>query len=320
MEAPFFLTNQAVVPFSKVNAMRRTLTLLTVMVAGAAAMVMGAQPEGPPYTLEQLEDDLYILHGGCMCGNTTFYITDAGVVMVDTKVADKGAEILDQLRTVTNKPIAMIINTHTHFDHTGSNAEFGAVDRIVVHDNANASLRQPTCGFLANCDAFKGENAQYLPNVTFQDQRTLMLGQDQIDLHYFGPGHTNGDLWVVFPERRVAVGGDLFGAKSVPYIDTENGGTALAFADTMAKAVAGLTDVDTVISGHVDAYPFDDLVRAAEFHEYLENHIVSSRNAGRTPEETRAAFELPEHLNDFGFIEPFAGNFIQLMYDELDAQ
>ena len=40
--------------------MRRTLTLLTVMVAGATAMVMGAQPEGPPYTLEQLEDDLYI--------------------------------------------------------------------------------------------------------------------------------------------------------------------------------------------------------------------------------------------------------------------
>ena len=95
---------------------------------------------------------------------------------------------------------------------------------------------------------------------------------------------------------------------------------ALAFADTMAKAVAGRTNVDTVISGHVDAYPFDDLVRAAEFHQYLEDHIVSSRNAGQTPEETRAAFELPEHLNDFGFIEPFAGNFIQLMYDELDAQ
>ena len=72
------------------------------MVAGAAAMVMGAQPNDSPYTLEQLEDDLYILHGGCLCGNTTFYITDAGVVMVDTKVAGKGEEILDQLRTVTD--------------------------------------------------------------------------------------------------------------------------------------------------------------------------------------------------------------------------
>ena len=84
-------------------------------------------------SLEKLEDNLYVLHGGCSCGNTTFYITDAGVVMVDTKVAGTGEAILEQLRTVTDKPIAMIINTHTHFDHTESNTEFGAVDRIVTH-------------------------------------------------------------------------------------------------------------------------------------------------------------------------------------------
>ena len=61
--------------------------------------------------------------------------------------------------------IAMIINTHTHFDHTGSNAEFGAVDRIVAHENAKASLMKPSCAPVTNCDAFKGDDAQYLPNV-----------------------------------------------------------------------------------------------------------------------------------------------------------
>ncbi len=96
-------------------------------------------------SLEKLEDNLYVLHGGCSCGNTTFYITDAGVVMVDTKVAGTGEAILEQLRTVTDKPIAMIINTHTHFDHTESNTEFGAVDRIVTHANAKKSLMKATC-------------------------------------------------------------------------------------------------------------------------------------------------------------------------------
>jgi glyoxylase-like metal-dependent hydrolase (beta-lactamase superfamily II) len=144
-------------------------------------------------SLEKLEDNLYVLHGGCSCGNTTFYITDAGVVMVDTKVAGTGEAILEQLRTVTDKPIAMIINTHTHFDHTESNTEFGAVDRIVTHANAKKSLMKATCSPATNCDAFKGDNAKHLPNVTFDDKRTLTIGSDQIDLYYFGGGHTDGD-------------------------------------------------------------------------------------------------------------------------------
>ena len=224
--------------------MRRTCLLLALLVGGALSIVVSAQrgqaPASPPLSLEQLEDNLYILHGGCMCGNTTIYVTDIGVVLVDTKVAGQGDAILEQLRTVTDKPVAMIINTHTHFDHTGSNAEFGAVERIVTHENAKASLMKPSCPAVTNCDAFKGENARFLPNVTFEDTHTLTVGNGRIDLRYFGPGHTDGDAWVVFPDLRVAVGGDLFGAKGVPYIDTANGGTALGYDDTIANAVAGL--------------------------------------------------------------------------------
>ena len=235
--------------------MRRALVLLAVLVSGAVSILIAApvaQDSGPPMDLERLEDNLYVLHGGCSCGNSTFYITDAGVVMVDTKVAGQGQAILDQLRSVTDQPLVMIINTHTHFDHTGSNAEFGAVDRIVTHANARESLMKATCTPATNCDAFKGANAQYLPNVTFDDRRSLTVGSDRIDLYHFGAGHADGDAWIVFPAVRAALTGDMFSHKGVPFVDTANGGSALAFGDTLATATAEL-DVDTVISGHFDA-------------------------------------------------------------------
>ena len=299
--------------------MRRALVLLAVLVSGAVSILIAApvaQSPEPPMSLEKLEDNLYVLHGGCSCGNTTFYLTDAGVVMVDTKVAGQGQAILDQLRSVTDKPIAMIINTHTHFDHTGSNAEFGAVDRIVSHANAKTSLMKATCEPATNCDAFKGDNATYLPNVTFDDKRTLTVGSDQIDLYYFGAGHTDGDSWIVLPTLRVALTGDMFSHKGVPFIDTANGGTALRFGDTLANATAGLENVDTVISGHFDAYPFNDLVRYAEFHKHLKEHALAGMQAGKPAQEVADAYEPPANLSDFSIAGPLMRSFIQLIYDE----
>ena len=303
--------------------MRRGLVLLAVLVSGAVSIVIAApvaQNEPPPMDLERLEDNLYVLHGGCGCGNSTFYITDAGVVMMDTKVAGTGEAILEQLRTVTDKPVVMIINTHTHFDHTGSNAEFGAVDRIVTHANAKNSLMRATCTPATNCDAFKGDNARYLPNVTFDDTRTLTVGGDQLDLHYFGGGHTNGDAWIELPALRVALTGDMFSHKGVPFIDTDNGGTALGFGDTLANATAALTNVDRVITGHFDAFPFNELVRYTEFHRHLKEYALAGKAAGKPAEEVADAYEPPANLNDFAATGGLLSSFVQLIYDESGTQ
>ncbi len=303
--------------------MRRGLVLLAVLVSGAVSIVIAApvaQNEPPPLDLERLEDNLYVLHGGCGCGNSTFYITDAGVVIMDTKVAGTGEAILEQLRTVTDKPVVMIINTHTHFDHTGSNAEFGAVDRIVTHANAKNSLMRATCTPATNCDAFKGDNATYLPNVTFDDTRTLTVGGDRINLHHFGGGHTNGDAWIELPALRVALTGDMFSHKGVPFIDTDNGGTALGFGDTLNNATAALTNVDTVITGHFDAFPFNELLRYTEFHKHLKEYALAGKAAGKPAEEVADDYEPPANLNDFAATGGLLSSFVQLIYDESGTQ
>src|SRR5213078_108077 len=86
----------------------------------------GAAPPVPLRTIK-VRDNLYMIANGG--GNTGVFITSPGVVLVDTKNPNNGPGILEQVRTVTNKPVTMVINTHTHADHTGSNEYF--TDNVV---------------------------------------------------------------------------------------------------------------------------------------------------------------------------------------------
>ncbi len=126
-----------------------------------------------------------------------------------------------------DKPVTSIINTHTHGDHTGNDGFFGATVEIVAHENTKTNMEK--------MDAFKGDNAKFLPGKTYKDKLTLGSGKDRIDLYYFGAGHTNGDTFVVFPALRVLHTGDMFAWKDAPLCDRNNGGSCVAFPQTLPR-------------------------------------------------------------------------------------
>ena len=109
-------------------------------------------------------------------------------------------------------------------------------------------MARPTCEPVTNCDAFKGDNAKYLPQTTYSERMSLFAGPDQVDLYHFGRGHTDGDTFVVFKTARTMHTGDMFQRKGLPFIDVANGnGSATEFGSTLENAVAGISDIDTVI-------------------------------------------------------------------------
>src|SRR5436309_11462046 len=188
----------------------------TLAVAVAGFQGRGGQ-EGPKVArIEKVKDNLYYIFEPASGGNTAAFVTDSGVVLVDAKNPGWGQEILRQLHTVTDKPVTTIINTHTHFDHTGSNTEFPASVEFVAHENTRANMAKPTCQPVTNCDAFKGQNAKYLPKRTYKDRLSLFSGKDQIELYYFGRGHTSGDTFVVFPAARAMHTGDMYPRSQMP--------------------------------------------------------------------------------------------------------
>src|SRR5262245_20512712 len=109
--------------------MKRLVLLTTLLACGALSIAAaGYQAQQAPAQLPdptKVKDNLYIIEMSSPVdrskftgGNTGIFITDAGVVVVDTKLAGYGPGILGKIKTATNKPVTTIINTHTHGDHT----------------------------------------------------------------------------------------------------------------------------------------------------------------------------------------------------------
>ena len=228
---------------------------------------------------------------------------------------------------MTAKPVTTIINTHAHNDHTGGNNEFPRAVDVVAHENTKANM--------ARMDAFKGENAAFLPKRTFADRMSLLSGRDQIDLYYFGRGHTNGDTVIVFPSLRIAVFGDLFARKWAPLVDAGNGGSAVEYPRTLAKAIAGLKNVDSVITGHSSRtiagrgaegpqgstfVPFGPLVKWAdlvEYQDFTREFVAAAQaalKAGRTVDQAVAGMKLPEKYRDYDMVQARAD--VQRVYEE----
>ncbi len=276
--------------------MRRGVLLGVLIVAGV--LRIAAQQATPPaqaaqpqeLTTEKVRDNLFVIKGGG--GNTAVFITEKGVVLVDTKNPNWGQRIMDQVRSVTDKPVTTIINTHTHGDHNGSNEFFPASVEVVAQENTKTNMER--------MDAFKGEKAQFLPDKTYKDKLTLFSGNDSIDLYYFGAGHTNGDSIVVFRNARVGHAGDLFARKATPLIDINNGGSGVTYPETVNKAAAEIKGVDQVITGHDVVLPWSALAEFGEFNLAFLNATKAAIDAGKTPEAAIADFKMPDKFKDYG--------------------
>ena len=257
-------------------------TILTSLVGLGALTVAVASPTAQQNTaqIERVKDNLYLLNGaraapGSQSTTAAFVMTD-GVAVVDTNVPGWGQAILDQIRSVTDKPVTMIINTHTHGDHVGSNAEFPASVEVVAHENTKTSM--------AGMRMFQGERARYLPSRTFSDRMSLFEGEDQIDLYYFGRAHTNGDTIVAFPFLRAAHTGDLYACNCAPLVT--RGGSSLDYAETLQRAVAGLLEIDTIMPGHSDVTDWQAFVDYGTFNRDLLAAVRQAFADGLTAEET----------------------------------
>ena len=297
--------------------MRRLALLpLTALALGLVAWTAGVealQQANPPIEVHRITDELHMLGSGSTTGgNTAVLIAEHGVVLVDTKNEGYGADILDHVRRLTDKPVATIVNTHVHFDHSGSNTEFPDTVHFVAHENIRRHWARTDCQPIpTNCDDFQGENAKYLPSTTFSDRLTLFAGgPDQIDLYYFGRGHTDGDTFVVFKAARTMHTGDMFLGKLLPFIDAANGngGSAVEFGRTLTRVINTVPDVDTIITGHWDTLlAWSDLVEYRAFYMDLYDHARRSIDAGLGPDEAIAAYAKPARFADFA--APLEGTF-----------
>jgi cyclase len=243
-----------------------------------------------PLRTEKVKGDLYMVSGEG--GNVALYSTSDGVILVDNMFDRNHADILAQIKTVTDKPLKYVINTHQHDDHAGGDFKMLPIAEVIAHRNVYANLKDLKRPYYEDTPG----TPIGLPRITFTEQLDLHLGGKDVRAYYFGRAHTSGDAVIHFPELRTIHTGDLFlasrgGARGAPparprppgvpvYVDYVQGGSFIEWSKTLDGILA--LDFDTVIPGHGPVSTKADLVTFKADLETMRGRLAGLIKQGST--------------------------------------
>jgi cyclase len=263
----------------------KTVFAITVLIFQAATasaqwesrIYPGSDFEGPAFVFEEVADDIYQARGAgnaFVGSNTAIIINEQDVVIVDSNISPASAAALaEELKTITDKPIKYVINTHFHFDHAHGNQIYPKDVHVIGHEFTYEMLSNGGSvgrSYVRFKDLFANapggaEGQQGLiptpPNLTLTDKMTLYRGGREIQLMFFGRGHTGGDVVVYLPAEKILFSGDLL-LEGVPFMGD-------AFLQDWVETLESLKalDFDTVVPGH--GHPFSDRTRIDRQQELL---------------------------------------------------
>jgi len=268
------------------------ISLVAVVVLAAAAVGGYLYHRVTALDHQQITDDLYLITG--FGGNVAALRTEAGSVLVDSMTfAIQGRHIRELAERLTGQPVAIVINTHYHQDHTHGNPGMKPGTKVVATDRTLHWLEE------RDPDYWTGDAMAFLPNETFEHEHVIEIGGKTIRLHHIGPAHTDGDLVVEFVEDRTIHTGDLLFNGRYPNIDLEAGGSVKAWPHALERVLE--LDFDHVIPGHG---PLTDRNGIRHFRAFLKDlarvaQIAADRNW--TLEQTLAETQLTENegIEDF---------------------
>jgi glyoxylase-like metal-dependent hydrolase (beta-lactamase superfamily II) len=297
----------------------KLIVAMSAVVLVAAGIVAVAQPAAEQtITAEELaeltairpvpgKNGLYVIpgyDGGVTGGNVAVRVTNDGVILVDNKFPHSFRMISSEVRKVTSLPIRYVLDTHHHGDHAGSNADFMAVGEVISHRNARANMVR--------------NNQPGAPRIVFGSETAVFLGGVEAQAHHFGPGHTNGDAVIYFPDLRTIHTGDLFiwgqrtdGSTLAPFMDYRNGGSGLAWTTTLDGVLA--LDFDTVIPGHGPILGRDEVRTFRDRMQTLQERMRAAFEAGVSRDD------VADHVQTGDLDWPLSPGALQAFYDEVAA-
>jgi len=140
------------------------------------------------YLVEEISDGLYWVTDGAY--NTIFLTTGEGVIVVDAPPSI-GENYLNAIAEVTDEPITHVIYSHSHIDHIGAGSQFPSEAVIIAQQETASTLQE------------RNDSNRPIPTVTFEDNYTLEVGNQILELQYQGPMHVSGNIFIYAPQQKV---------------------------------------------------------------------------------------------------------------------
>ena len=270
-------------------------------------------PTAAPVVSTSLGDRLNLIAG--LGGNIAVLGGEDGSLVVDSGLPNLAART--QAEVTKAGALALLVNTHWHFDHTGANealAKAGA--RIVAHENCRKRL---------SSDQYNEPFDRKLPAappaarpvVTFTTPTTLHLNGEEIRLVPVPPAHTDTDVIVHLQKADLIHAGDLYFNGGYPFIDYSSAGRLDGLVSAI-REVARMTSAKTrIIPGHGPLATPEDLKGYLAFLETMLERFSKLKAEGKTVDEVVAAApakEFDEKLGK-GFMKP--EQFVRITYTGL---
>jgi glyoxylase-like metal-dependent hydrolase (beta-lactamase superfamily II) len=241
-------------------------------------------------------------------GNVTAQAGADGVLLVDTGTADLAADIFAAVRTISDKPIHTIVNTHLHADHTGGNValvKMGAGGpqpvRVMAHENTFNRMMEAAVAANANTPS-----AAMPINTFFTPTRDFFLNGEAIFLHHVAKAHTDGDSLVYFRGSDVVSVGDVFSPELYPVIDAQNGGSVNGVIAALNRVLeitvpAKYQEGGTyVIPGHGRLCDEAEVVEYRDMVTIVRDRVADLMKKGQSLQQVKAARPSRDYDADYG--------------------
>ena len=309
--------------------------LLAQAQRGVGVMTLPAAPGSlPSRQFEKVAEGVYYATAtGSMitASNAVVVVNDEGVLIVDPGITAAAATaLIADVKTLTNKPIRHVVDTHYHYDHAFGNQVFGPDVTIIGHDATRRRLMGPvlkertylTNSTVAIANRFTALRQQIAeaadpqqraalerqlaihqlyadeqpklkptpPNTTLSRDLTLHLGSREIQIRFLGRAHTDGDVVVFLPKERILATGDMI-TSALSY-------TGDAFMQEWPATIEQVMtlDFDTVLPGHGNVFNGKDHLRNLQaYWRDFYAQATALRKQGVSAEEAAKRIDLTTH-------------------------
>ncbi|RKE99095.1 MBL fold metallo-hydrolase [Ichthyenterobacterium magnum] len=268
------------------------LLFISVLSIGTLACAQGFDDVTIKAT--KLSDHVYMLTGAG--GNIGVSVGDDGVFVIDDQFAPLTKKIEAAIKTLSDKQIKFLVNTHYHGDHTGGNENMhnlGAT--IIAHDNVRQRLETTP----------KRDNTmntkEALPIITFNDELSLHINGEKVAVFHTEHAHTDGDALLYFTKSNVLHTGDTFFQGHYPYIDLKSGGSVNGYINAVKKGLSVINDDTKIIPGHFAISNKVEYQNYLKMLEDLKAIIIAEIEKGKTEDQVANDASLTKTYDDLGY-------------------
>lgn len=255
--------------------LRRYMLMILSSISVGSSLTIAQDFDAVEIKVHPVAGQVYYIEG--RGGNIGLFVGDDGVFVIDDQFAALTDRIVAAIRSLSDKPIRFLVNTHMHPDHTGGNENFGRMGTLIFgHDNVRRQM-------------IASNYTQEPPLVTYSEELSFHINGETVHVFKVPDAHTDGDSFIHFTGSNVIHAGDVYRTNTYPYIDTEHGGSYLGTRKALELLIE-MADADTkIIPGHGVLSNEEEVQVVVEMLRVIQERVQAAIKGGKNLDEARAA-------------------------------